>query len=46
MIKKHKNVSTVLNYIEDLLAIPGYVSNFTYAFLVGILIGLGILQQN
>ena len=44
MIKKHKNVSTVLNYIEDLLAITSCVSNFTYAFLVGIPIGLGVLQ--
>ena len=42
--KKHRNVSKLLNYIEDLLilasTVTGYVSIYILAFLVDILIGI------
>ena len=48
MSKKHKKVSATLNYIEKFLilgsTITGYVSITTFASLVGIPVGITVLQ--
>ena len=46
MGNKYNKVCTTLNYIEQLLilapAVTGYISIFVFAFLFGILIGIGL----